>query len=155
MTSISGMDALLSKDCDLAERRESNQPATPKLPGESARESLGLRSAANGQESLGRSRPKSANHVVRGIIDEMEKVSTKGQAVLERVKNMKEGAEIRSGRSPYSRERDSIVLTAERSARADGARVPKAAYGPTKSASFGETPTDHEDNKERWSQRDY
>lgn len=89
MTNINGMDGLLSKERDY-ERRDSNQPATPKLPGESARESLGLRSGGNGQESVGRSRPKSANNVVRGIIDEMEKISTKGQGLLDRVKNLKE-----------------------------------------------------------------
>jgi hypothetical protein len=44
---INGMEAALkSKECDF-ERRDSNQPATPKLPGESGRDSLGVISSGN------------------------------------------------------------------------------------------------------------
>lgn len=89
VSGIRGMDKMQLKE-EGHERRDSNAPATPKLPGESARESLHVRSTDNVQESHGRSRPKSANHVVLGIIDEMEKISTKGQGLLERVKNLKE-----------------------------------------------------------------
>lgn len=110
------MQILSSKErhVDL-DRRDSNQPATPKLPGESGRDSLGVRS---GQESQGRNRPKSANNnIVRGIIDEMEKISTKGQGLLERCKNLKDqqSHELKSGRSPYSRERDPMLPSGQRS----------------------------------------
>lgn len=83
------MQILTTKDrYSELDRRESNQPATPKLPGESGRESLGVKSIDDNQYKI---RPKSAsNHIVKSIIDEMEKISSKGQGLLDRCKNLKE-----------------------------------------------------------------
>ena len=160
-------DAVMSKDrlsTDYQDqRRESNQPATPKLPGESARDSAEARSGEHFQESHGRSRPKSANHVVRGIIEEMEKISTKGQGLLERVKHLKDSKqdgdihvdhnEIRSSR-PLQRQEDLPSSRRDRSALVEDSRGIKSshAFGPAKSASFGEAATEVEDDsqKERW-----
>jgi hypothetical protein len=152
------MDAALQSKERGFERRDSNQPATPKLPGESARDSLGVLSSGNGrQESHGRGRPKSANqtsHAVLGIIDEMAKVQNKGQGLLERVKNLKERSTTqRSGRSGFTRDGEPIISTREtreRSANAEDSRgtlaYKKSLYqGPTKSASFGKEPTDHDE----------
>lgn len=85
----------------------------------------------------------------------MAKVQNKGQGLLERVKNMKEGRSTtqRTGRSGLTREGEPIMSTREtreRSANAEDSRgtmgFKKSLHqGPTKSASFGQEPTDHEE----------
>ena len=137
------------------DRRDSNQPATPKLPGESSRESMAVRSA---QESQARARPKSAhNHnAVKNIIDEMEKISNKGQGLLERCKNLKEAQqnELMSGRSPYSREPESALTAGQRSLHPgdDQRLLHSTQYGPAKSASFGDNELAKDDGKDKWAQ---